>query len=65
MRMINKEYLEDKCKRQMNNEWNKQVAPSSWAEAYEKFLEEIDDCVVVDAVPIMPCEGYVWWLEQL
>lgn len=30
------------CERYSAIEWNKKVAPASWADAYESFAEEID-----------------------
>ena len=51
-RLIDDSFLEDRCKRQKSDEWNKKVAPSSWADAYEQFLTDIENCPTVDAVPV-------------
>ena len=56
MRLIDGSFLEDRCKRQMNDEWNKKAAPSSWAAAYEQFLTDIENCPTVDAVPVVRCK---------
>ena len=61
MRLIDGSFLEDRCKRQMNDEWNKKAAPSSWADAYEQFLTDIENCPTVDAVPVVRCKDCKWW----
>jgi hypothetical protein len=55
MRLIDGSFLEDRCKRQMNDEWNKKAAPSSWADAYEQFLTDIENAPTVGAVPVVRC----------
>ena len=53
MWLIDDSFLEDRCKRQKSDEWNKKAAPSSWADAYEQFLTDIENCPTVDAVPVV------------
>lgn len=54
-RLIDGGFLEERCKRQKSDEWNKKAAPSSWADAYEQFLTDIENCPTVDAVPVVFC----------
>jgi len=51
-RLIDGSFLEDRCKRQMSDEWNKKAAPSSWADAYEQFLTDIENCPTVDMTEV-------------
>ena len=60
-RLIDDSFLEDRCKRQKSDEWNKKVAPSSWADAYEQFLTDIENCPTVDAVPVVRCRECKWF----
>lgn len=41
--MINEKKLIAKCEKLANDEWNKRVAPASWADAYRSFVEDIED----------------------
>ena len=52
-RLIDANALDEKCRRQMNDEWNKRVAPVSWAEAYKEFLDDVWDAPTVDAVEVV------------
>lgn len=52
MRLIDGSALEERCKRQMSDKWNKEAAPYSWANAYEQFLTDIENCATIDAVPV-------------
>ena len=40
--MIDEKKLIAKCEELANDEWNKRVAPASWADAYRSFVEDID-----------------------
>lgn len=60
-RLIDGSFLEDRCKRQKSDEWNKKAAPSSWADAYEQFLTDIENCPTVDAVEVVRCKECKWW----
>lgn len=55
MLLIDGNFLEERCKRRISDEWNKKAAPSSWADAYEQFLTDIENCPPVDAVPVVRC----------
>ena len=61
MWLIDDSFLEDRCKRQKSDEWNKKAAPSSWADAYEQFLTDIENCPTVDAVPVVRCRECKWF----
>lgn len=41
-------------------EWNKKAAPVSWADAYESFIEELEEAPAVDAVPRSVFEQIKW-----
>ena len=52
-RLIDANVLDEKCRRQMADEWNQRVAPVSWAEAYKEFLDDIWDATAVDVVEVV------------
>ena len=52
-RLIDGNFLDDRCRRQMADEWNKKVAPVSWSEAYKEFLDDVWDAPTVDAVEVV------------
>ena len=52
-RLIDANFLDDRCRRQIADEWNKRVAPVSWSEAYNEFLDDVWDAPTVDAVPVV------------
>lgn len=64
MRLIDGSFLEDRCKRQMNDEWNKKAAPSSWADAYEQFLTDIENAPAVDDVAVVRCKDCKYYLHS-
>ena len=47
-RYIDADALIENIKRCANNEWNKGVAPRSWSDAYEAFIDDIEDASTVD-----------------
>lgn len=56
-RLIDGSLLEDCCKRQMSDEWNKKAVPYSWADAYELFLIDVENCPIVsDGVEVVRCK---------
>lgn len=63
-RLIDGSFLEDRCKRQKSDEWNKKAAPSSWADAYEQFLTDIENCPTVDAVEVVRCKECKYYLHS-
>ena len=42
-RYVDADKLTDMCKEIMADDWNKRVSPVSWADAYEGFVEDIDE----------------------
>jgi rubrerythrin len=52
-RLIDANFLDDRCRRQIADEWNKKVAPVSWSEAYKEFLDDVWDAPTVDAVEVV------------
>jgi hypothetical protein len=52
-RLIDANFLDDRCRRQIADEWNKKVAPVSWSEAYKEFLDDVWDAPIVDAVEVV------------
>lgn len=39
-----------------NIEWNKRVSPVSWADAYDEFVEYLEEAPTVDAVEVVRCK---------
>lgn len=39
------EKLKDHCNEIIKQEWNKKTSPVSWSDAYEDFIDEIDNLV--------------------
>ena len=66
MRLIDAEPLMDDCEECISIEWNRKVAPTSWADAEEEFLERLKDAAVIDAVPVIRCKvcGHSFWLTD-
>lgn len=59
------EYIERKpllnhYKALANIEWNKKVAPVSWADAYESFIEHLEELPTADVVEVVHGE----WIEH-
>lgn len=63
MRLIDGSFLEERCERQMSDKWNKEACPRSWADAYEQFLTDVENCATIDAVPVVRC-GECRWHED-
>lgn len=63
-RLIDANFLDDRCRRQISDDWNKKVAPVSWSEAYKEFLDDVWDAPIVDAVEVVhgrwECEHETW-----
>lgn len=64
MRLIDGSALEERCKRQMSDEWNKEASPYSWANAYEQFLTDIENCATIDAVPVLRCRECKYYMKS-
>ena len=47
-RYIDADKLVEKYERAINDEWNKKTAPSSWSDAYDCVIADIDDCSTAD-----------------
>ena len=60
-RLIDANFLDDRCRRQISDDWNKKVAPVSWSEAYKEFLDDVWDAPIVDAVEVV----HGRWLEEI
>lgn len=65
MRLIDGSFLEERCKRQMSDTWNKEATPYSWAYAYEQFLTDVENCATIDAVPVVRCADCKYLNEDL
>jgi uncharacterized ferredoxin-like protein len=52
-RLIDANFLDDRCRRQIADEWNQKVAPVSWSEAYKEFLDDVCDAPILDAVEVV------------
>ena len=50
-RYIDADKLVEMYERSADDEWNKKTAPSSWAEAFECAIADIDDQPTADVVP--------------
>lgn len=48
---IERESLIKRCKMIADCEWNTKVAPVSWADAYESFIDEIEQLPAIDVAP--------------
>ena len=51
MRYIDADKLVEMYERSAEDDWNKKTAPSSWAEAFECAIADIDDQPTADVVP--------------
>lgn len=47
-RYIDADKLINKYEQAIDDDWNKRVAPSSWSEAYDCVIADIDDCPTAD-----------------
>jgi len=52
-RLIDADALTGKCHQICEVEWNKRASPNSWTDAYESFIEDIEEAPTVDAVPVV------------
>lgn len=49
---IEREALISICDQIISDDWNKRVAPVSWADAYECFMEDVKDQPAADVVEV-------------
>ena len=52
---VNRQALLDVCTTIRDNEWNKQTAPASWSDAYEDFIDIIEQQDAADVVEVVRC----------
>ena len=52
-RLIDANLLIGTCEEIAKHEWNKKSAPVSWSDAYEGFIDTIDEMPTVDAVEVV------------
>ena len=50
--LISRDSLINKCLDIINIEWNGIAAPVSWADAYERFVDELEEAPAVNAAPV-------------
>lgn len=58
-RYIDADKLVEKYERVIENEWNKKTSPSSWAEAFDCVISDIDDEPTADVVEVRHGEWYI------
>ena len=59
-RYIDADKLVELCDEMSRNEWNKKVSPISWADAYESFVDDIDEIPTADVVEVVRCKDCVY-----
>lgn len=42
------EKIKDHCNEIVNQEWNKKTSPVSWSDAYEDFIDDIDNLILIE-----------------
>ena len=52
-RLIDANLLIGICEEIAKHEWNKRVSPVSWSDAYEGFIDTIEEMPTVDAVEVV------------
>lgn len=52
MRLIDADAFIDWCKEIVSVDWNKRVAPTSWADAYEDVISELECAPTIEAEPV-------------
>ena len=52
-RLIDANLLIGTCEEIAKHEWNKRVSPVSWADAYEGFIDTIEEMPTVEAVEVV------------
>lgn len=53
MRLIDADRLVDICKQIISNDWNKRTSPVCWSDAYESFVDEIEEAPTIYAVEVV------------
>lgn len=63
--LISRESLIAECKQLSGIDWNKKAAPVSWADAYEEFIDNIEEAPAVDAVEVVRCKDCKWLYNEM
>ena len=64
-RLIDADALVEHCKELASIDWNSNVAPQSWASAYESFAFEVEGAPTIDAEPVRHGEWTDTGIEEL
>lgn len=56
---IDRQALIDQCEEIIKQEWNKKAAPVSWSDAYESFVDDIEEIPAADVAPVKHGEWFV------
>lgn len=59
-RYIDVDVVIAKCKAIINDKWNEQAAPVSWADAYANFVDDIENVPTADVEPVR----HGRWIEK-
>lgn len=65
MRYIDADKLIEMYERAAEDDWNKKTAPSSWAEAFECAIADIDDQPAADVAPRSEVEQLKEYIDDL
>ena len=57
---IEREALISICEQIISYDWNRRIAPKSWSDAYECFMEDIKDQTAADVVEVRHGK----WIEE-
>ena len=60
MKLIDAGVLIAACKEIAKIDWNKRAAPVSWSDAYEGFIDTIEEIPTIDAVPVGVLDQVRW-----
>lgn len=60
--LISRSALIERCEELSAIEWNNKAAPASWADAYDSFIEELEEAPAVDAVVLPVSPGQMVWI---
>lgn len=60
---IEREAFFAKCKKTVDNNWNKETTPFSWAFAYGQFVEALLEAPAADVVEVVRYKDCAWYDE--
>jgi hypothetical protein len=63
-RYIDADKLVELCDEMSRINWNQRVSPVSWADAYESFIDDIDEQPTVEVVEVVRCKDCHFWKER-